>query len=90
MTYIDETGNTYGRLTVLRKATEDERKPIKNRSIQWVCQCSCGNITIVPGTRLRNGDVKSCGCLQKDNAGKNLEKNIIDETGKRYGRLTVL
>jgi hypothetical protein len=53
-------GKTYGRLTVLR--------PIKGmgRDYRYECQCSCGNIKIVPYVMLCRGEVKSCGCLQNE------------------------
>lgn len=78
MPLIDETGNKYGRLTVLRQS---ENKA--GRKIRWVCQCECGNITEVEGYHLRKGDTVSCGCYQKDKTTKN-------EIGKRYGKLTVI
>lgn len=47
----------------------------------WECVCDCGNPNhiIVAGSKLRNGDTKSCGCLQSP-----------DLTGQRFGRLIVL
>lgn len=33
---------------------------------KWLCTCNCGNLTEVRGDKLRNGDIKSCGCLRKD------------------------
>ena len=54
---MDLTGQTYGRLTVLR---EGEKK-LKQRT--WVCKCSCGSIVTVSQMNLRSGATKSCGCL---------------------------
>ena len=31
----------------------------------WLCICYCGNFKEVRGTELRNGQVKSCGCLNR-------------------------
>lgn len=59
--YIDETGNKYGRLTVLSKASKD-----KWSSILWLCSCTCGNAKVILGKYLRNGEVKSCGCAKAD------------------------
>lgn len=53
----DETGNKYGKLTVLRLAYT------KNSKAYWTCQCECGNITIASGAGLRGGQIHSCGCL---------------------------
>jgi hypothetical protein len=58
---INEQGNQYGKLTVLEKASQ--MKPGKTK---WLCQCICGNLTTVVGVNLRNGSVKSCGCLVRE------------------------
>jgi hypothetical protein len=34
--------------------------------VQWYCQCDCGKFIIVSASRLRSGNVKSCGCLKRD------------------------
>lgn len=57
----DETGERYGRLTVISFAYLD-----KKMRAYWNCQCDCGNSSVVIGTNLRNGDTKSCGCLMRD------------------------
>lgn len=58
---VDETGNKYGRLTVLRPASKQ-----KPGGFRWVCQCDCGKLTEHKGVRLRAGNVKSCGCLKRE------------------------
>ena len=73
---IDETGNIYGSLKVI--------KPIREpgmRKTMWLCQCSCGEQKIFNGSELRAGKRTSCG--KRCN-------NIKDELGKTYGFLTVL
>lgn len=82
MTVKNEIGNKYGRLTVLERAEND-----KYGGAQWLCQCECGNTGIFLGTKLRRGHTKSCGCLRRE---KTRERNFKDETGNKYGRLTVL
>ena len=72
-----EIGNKYGHLLVIEDAGTDSTK-----HKQWKCRCDCGNEVIVRGSRLRNGEKTDCGCIKKH--------GFIDETGKRYGRLTVL
>lgn len=58
---IDETGNVHGRLTVLRMVPRSlTRRPT------WLCRCTCGSFTEVTGVHLRNGSIRSCGCLQAD------------------------
>lgn len=62
MTYIDETGNRYGKLTVLRKDAKNHAD-----GAYWICRCDCGNITIVRGANLRSTrPVRSCGCSYTD------------------------
>lgn len=79
---IDETGNQYGYLTVLKRA-ENIVTPNGRSHVAWLCKCECGNEVVVRGSNLRGGCTKSCGCHQYGN-------RVIDETGNKYGRLTVL
>lgn len=58
---INETGNRYGRLTVLSCKGFDKRG-----KTLWLCRCDCGNEKIVNGWSLRSGETKSCGCLQRE------------------------
>ena len=73
----DETGNPYGKLTVLRYAGNNV-KALKGA--YWVCRCECGRETTVCGRALRNGSIQTCGC----------SKQRMDETGKVYGKLTIV
>ena len=59
--FIDETGNRYGSLTVLYKTKTEKGKPTK-----WHCLCDCGNEKVIVGNSLKSGDIKSCGCLKKE------------------------
>lgn len=84
--FIDETGNRYGSLTVLYKATTEKGKPIK-----WRCICDCGNEKDILGTMLRNGTTKSCGCLQRKRAAEsNIARSGGSIIGQKFGRLSVL
>lgn len=56
--FIDLTGQKFGRLEVLKQAGKD-----KWRNFRWLCKCNCGNKVIVSSGHLRNGSIKSCGCL---------------------------
>ena len=31
-----------------------------------MCKCDCGNVVVVGGVQLRNGQKRSCGCLEKE------------------------
>ena len=85
-TYIDLTGQRFGKLTVIEKG-----KPHITKGgayiTTWVCKCDCGNTKIVASQKLRNHTTVSCGCYRNKKVS---EVNFTDLTGKRFGRLTVL
>lgn len=81
----NEIGNRYGRLTVLELIGVTKRGSGKAAAV-WKCLCDCGNITEVRQSHLGKM-TRSCGCLRKNQLGK---RRFKDETGNRYGRLTVL
>lgn len=58
---IDLVGMKFNKLTVTSLHSKDYRH------LRWNCICDCGNITSVLGYNLKNGAVKSCGCLAKTN-----------------------
>ena len=62
---IDLTGNKYGRLTVISRATG------KGKGSYWNCLCECGNYKVVSGQSLKTGGTKSCGCGKKDYYNRN-------------------
>lgn len=63
--YKDETGNVYGRLTVLNFAGTADREYDKSKDALWLCRCTCGNEKIIRGVNLRRGVTRSCGCLAR-------------------------
>ena len=74
---IDLTGQKFNKLTVLER---DWSYPTgAGKSVYWKCLCDCGNITIVRGSNLKNGSVKSCGCriYKSHNATHNMSKTRI-------------
>jgi hypothetical protein len=78
---IDLIGKRVGKLTVLKLA--DKRG--HNKAVLWECRCECGNYTTATTTQLKKGTKKSCGCLKKKSP-----PNVLDLTGKRFGKLTVI
>ena len=81
---INEIGNKYGRLTVLYKV--ESRKG----QAYWHCRCDCGNEIDVSGISLRNGNTKSCGCLQRERAKEsNITRAGGDLTGQQIGNLYI-
>lgn len=63
--FHDLRGEKYGRL--------EPYFPIKrNGRTYWFCHCDCGNEKIVSSGNLVSGQVKSCGCLQKEKASERI------------------
>lgn len=81
-----EHGVPDSRLTVIKRWPENdtENKPL------WLCKCQCGTELIVRGKHLRNGNTKSCSCLQKDKVRITGYNNIKNLVGEKIGYLTVL
>jgi len=67
---VDETGNVYGKLTVISRNYDIS----KDGRAMWNCQCECGNMHIVSGKMLREGKVSSCGCLDSSRGELTIEK----------------
>lgn len=63
-------GQRFERLVVLkRKGNNKEGRAL------WEVLCDCGNHKIVTGSNLRRGQVKSCGCLARDNGKRMIKIN---------------
>ena len=82
--FIDLTGQTFDRLTVLY----DTGKKQRNQHI-WHCKCICGNQCDVIGVSLREKRTHSCGCLKKE-SDKKTKNTWIDLTNQKFGHLTVI
>lgn len=59
--FNDLTDQQFGQLTVIRRGENDKRG-----KAHWLCECVCGNRTLVAGSKLRNHHTQSCGCLNKE------------------------
>jgi hypothetical protein len=64
-------GQKCGRLLVLELAAT----PPGRRGAYWLCECECGCRTVAFGGSLRNGGIKSCGCLLRETVGYGREGN---------------
>ena len=58
--FVDLTGHTYGRWTVIRR--DANKGPITS----WLCRCECGTERVVRGCSLRTGKSVSCGCYVRE------------------------
>lgn len=74
----DLTGMKFGKLTVLSLGNKSN----KGGGSFWICRCDCGNQCQVQAFKLKSGHTVSCGCSHSD--------SIVDLSGKKFGRLTVL
>lgn len=75
-TAVDLVGQRFDRLEVVeRDATQ--------RETYWLCVCDCGEVKSVRAGNLKTGQVRSCGCLQREGAMAD------DITGQRFTRLLV-
>ena len=54
-------GQRFGRLTVLGNPRS------YGKIVYWVARCDCGNFKIANTAKLRGNEVRSCGCLEKEN-----------------------
>ena len=75
---VDLTGQKFGRLTVIEFAGRMENRRKTTRG--WRCVCDCGKEVIVDTNALRSGNTTGCLSCWK----------VKDETGNRYGRVTVI
>ena len=80
--FRNRVGEKYGHLLVIEQAP-NITTPNGRSHVAWKCLCDCGNEKIVRGDCLQNGSTKSCGCQMYG-------QRVIDETGNKYGKLTVL
>ncbi len=76
---IDLTGQKFGRLTVIKRVY-----PNLNKKGTWLCKCICKTKKIIRGNDLIRGKIKSCDCLHKGS------QKVIDLTGQKFGRWTVI
>lgn len=77
--FVDLTGETFGRLTVVNKAGSSS----KGYAV-WVCLCECGEFTHVRSDKLKSGNTRSCGCLSVDTFGAKKIKHGLS-SHKLYG-----
>ena len=80
----DRTGQTYGKLTVIKRG-EDYISRSGVRRVGWLCRCECGNLKTVSSENLQKGYTTSCGCSVGKVKGK-----FEDLTGQRFNRLVVI
>lgn len=79
MKALNLTGQKFGKLTVIKPAAK------RGSNRYWLCQCDCGSEPKeIRQSHLRSGAVTSCSC------SKNVGKNRLNLTDRRFGKLTVI
>jgi hypothetical protein len=71
---IDLTGKRFGKLTVVSFAY------MRGTRSYWNCICDCGNEKIAGIDHLKNGDIVSCGCVQKSTLPPSHKKHGMSNT----------
>lgn len=66
-------GTRFGRLVVTKLHSKDE-----NYNKRWECLCDCGTVHIVLTHKLRDGSVKSCGCLGRELRAFTMQQAEVD------------
>lgn len=76
--FIDLSGQKFNNLTVLSVCS-------KYPEAKFLCKCDCGNETIVRASKLKSGEIKSCGCLKSTISSSTMKKNWKnDKLSKSY------
>ena len=78
-------GQKFGKLCVI-KQTENPKNKNKKRKF-WLCQCECGEESIVTTSDLKSGKARQCWKCAHADVGKARRKSLI---GNKYGKLTVI
>ena len=83
----DILGKKFGKLMVIKLTNK-----IKFGEKVWLCKCDCGGSKEVVSGSLKQGLVKSCGCIRKVKNKNNgiLYKIPEDLIGKKFGKLKVI
>lgn len=88
--YRDLTGMKFGKLTAITPVNE---KLGSGHHKRWICNCECGNTTIVSSDHLIKGETQSCGCRNHGKSNtrifriwKNMKRRCNDPTDEQYRR----
>lgn len=71
--FINLQGVRFGKLTVSGLYSKS-----KSNTTKWLCQCDCGNRTVVITASLQNGTTTSCGCLLESKIASVLKAYFLD------------
>lgn len=83
---INLTGQRFGRLTAIQLDNNSDNK-YNSYGAKWICRCDCGKEKIVASHDLRDGKVRSCGCLRAEDLSS---RRTLQLLGQHFGKLTVI
>jgi hypothetical protein len=79
-------GVRFGRLTALRFVRFAAGRKVR----LWEFRCTCGGIRTYPLFKVRNGDIKSCGCDQNEEVERIFSLTDLTEYRKQHGKFHLL
>lgn len=68
-------GQRFGRLIATADAPPKVYSSGARTTWRSVCRCDCGNLVTVPNSALKDGNTKSCGCLQIERQNLSVTKH---------------
>lgn len=71
-----DIGTRFGRLVVIQHDDNHDTK----YGHWWICLCDCGITVTVIASCLRNGDTRSCGCLNRENTSNRNTTHGLSKT----------
>ena len=84
---LDLTGQKFGRLTPLYATDKRNSQGL----VLWECECDCGKHVKLPGSYIKRGRVKSCGCIKSELLiERNIKNGKTINIGDQFGYLTVI
>jgi hypothetical protein len=91
ISFVDLTGNRYGKLVVLERS-EDAITKSGKKLVTWKCRCDCGKLCVVRSANLKSGNTQSCGCVAdkiRHTKRNDPNCNAEDFIGRHFGLLVV-
>lgn len=76
----DITNQKFGHLTAIKRLNSRQSTAL---GYDWLCQCDCGNSTIVSITHLKSGNNLSCGCA-KESVGEHMIQILLQKENISY------
>ena len=82
----DLSGHKFGKLDVIKMMPKSEWK---GNDSEWLCKCDCGNTLVKRRDYIIHNPI-TCGKYCKCKPKRDLSQNIVDISGKRFGKLKVI